>query len=732
MTSKPLSLEDLSLFDTLSSSSKSTSTSNQSNSKYSTKTTNGSLLLDLFSTASPTTTTTANRNLSSPSSVPKTINNNNNVNIEDDDEFGEFIENNSNSNLPSTNIQNLSSVLENDNISSSKIQQQQQQDDEFGDFEDFSSFSSTSNPPIPATTTTITSSSPPKTNSVIPITATHASLIPSTLNSNSKPNSPSPKYHIQAQINELSNHDPSTPIKFGQHIESSSNQNNSNNSTKNKNERIVDNGSSSSSTLNGGLKSSQVSTPKWENIISARAGPSSGIPNVSNYTNNQPSNLDDEKTNNDKEEKKKKKEIPLKSETKPPKSHVLVASHQSEKSIGGSIPTYVNNNVEYDPNPLLIDTSTSDSDTIPTTTTNTNNNNNLNLSNPLPILGMDKKVDQPQEQKQQEEDDEWSTFQEFDSTPAPTPKPLIKKQIIASSSSLSSVSTPIASSTSHSLSLTSRHSKQKSTTSLSGLPPEYQNIPSSTELLTLLYTKVLRLIEPLFASLVPLSYSLKKRVLNNSKTRDFLFGYFETLHIVARILAGRHRRLPSLLQTTSTTSTSSTSSTTVSEKKIEIVNKCDREARELERVWKQEISPRLRAANISAISLSGGGNNNNDNNNNNSNKSFINSSNSKNRKKFAYLDPQNLDLDSSYLVSKRSYEITATNNEQQQDNECILCGLEPHERIPYLSSSKKKQKSSSSSSSSKSIEYQWQDDSNGAHGHISCLKFWTHKSNYGL
>lgn len=42
--------------------------------------------------------------------------------------------------------------------------------------------------------------------------------------------------------------------------------------------------------------------------------------------------------------------------------------------------------------------------------------------------------------------------------------------------------------------------------------------------------------------LAPLPFALKRRVLANPKTKDFVSGYLESISVVARIIAGRARR----------------------------------------------------------------------------------------------------------------------------------------------------------------------------------------------
>lgn len=108
------------------------------------------------------------------------------------------------------------------------------------------------------------------------------------------------------------------------------------------------------------------------------------------------------------------------------------------------------------------------------------------------------------------------------------------------------------------------------------VPKEYQGIPDSTELLGLFNASIFSLVDHLFKELIPLSYALKKRVLNNAKTKQFLAGYLETVQIGAQIMAGRYRR--------------------TTDSKPATIEASDRAAREFARTWAQEIMPRLRTA----------------------------------------------------------------------------------------------------------------------------------------
>uniref|UniRef100_A0A060T2B4 ARAD1C27544p n=1 Tax=Blastobotrys adeninivorans TaxID=409370 RepID=A0A060T2B4_BLAAD len=92
--------------------------------------------------------------------------------------------------------------------------------------------------------------------------------------------------------------------------------------------------------------------------------------------------------------------------------------------------------------------------------------------------------------------------------------------------------------------------------------------PESQVILEHLHSQSLVMIEQLFESLSPLSYSLRKRTLAHPRTKAFISSYLELVHVTARISAGRHRRTSDQ-------------------------NQSDIEARHTERVW-QTIAKRLR------------------------------------------------------------------------------------------------------------------------------------------
>lgn len=184
------------------------------------------------------------------------------------------------------------------------------------------------------------------------------------------------------------------------------------------------------------------------------------------------------------------------------------------------------------------------------------------------------------------------------------------------------------------------------------LPPQYQNIPDSTALLIIFTETIFYLVEPFFKEIVPLPYSLKKRVLSNIKTKQFLQGFLETVTIGTQIMAGRYRRLDF--------------------SKVNASDASDRAAREFSRRWAEELMPRLRTALPPTLAsklgdLSGS---------------------------FAY--PTSTSLASSL---------------------CIVCGLskaEQAQKLPLKTST----------------AAEW--DDNTKLGHTKCLKFWSHRSVYGV
>lgn len=108
------------------------------------------------------------------------------------------------------------------------------------------------------------------------------------------------------------------------------------------------------------------------------------------------------------------------------------------------------------------------------------------------------------------------------------------------------------------------------------LPAQFQGIPDSTALMNVFSEVIFHMVDQLFKELISLSYALKKRVLSNTKTKQFLEGYLETISIGAHIMVGRYRRL--------------------ADSKSASIHASDRTAREFVRTWAQEIMPRLRTA----------------------------------------------------------------------------------------------------------------------------------------
>lgn len=184
------------------------------------------------------------------------------------------------------------------------------------------------------------------------------------------------------------------------------------------------------------------------------------------------------------------------------------------------------------------------------------------------------------------------------------------------------------------------------------VPVEFQGIPDSTILLTKFNETVLHIVDTLFAEIVPLSYSLKKRVLNHTKTKKFLEGFSETVQIGAQIMAGRYRR----------TGDAQTST----------IQASDRAAREFARIWAQEIMPRLRTTLPPGSSS-----------------------------KLCELNP------------------TSTFSSTSNTPHCIVCGLSKTELV-------QKPPMNTKGAALK----RWNDETNL--GHINCLKFWSHRSVYGI
>lgn len=404
------------------------------------------------------------------------------------------------------------------------------------------------------------------------------------------------------------------------------------------------------------------------------------------------------------------------------------------------------------------------------------------------------------EEEEEEEADDWGDFQDFDDpSSSRSPKHEKTHQLVSSNNTSTQPNvTPIEKSATPSGFIPSHKKAAFSTSSrlvlgnpkpkiasagASIVPSAFNNIPSSIELLALFNSTVFYIADSLFDSLVPLSYTLKKRVLANPKTKEFLLGYLETVMVCAKIMAGRRRRLVTsdiseLMSDFGPKVGTKSSKTTNTERNYEIiiselVELSDHRARESERVWSQEIAPRLRAANVAALVL--GSSSYGSSPLSKSSSTFKDSS-SEGGSTFAKSDAKRFKhlsvlaetgLQSGYLVNggvidkglyKPHNSSSNSNNKDEDINDksgsrCIVCGLEPWEEVNYLSltlvakHAKKKSifsfgKSSSSHSHSKSktshsnnnvsnvgMEYRWSDD---GLGHVTCLKFWEHKSTYGI
>lgn len=397
-----------------------------------------------------------------------------------------------------------------------------------------------------------------------------------------------------------------------------------------------------------------------------------------------------------------------------------------------------------------------------------------------------KKVIAKKKKEEEDEAEDWGDFQDFSVSSSPiSPKPEKTHQLVSSSNlihtptaldshtSLTPASVPssplapthkkIGSSGGSRLVLGT--SKPKISSALSSVvPSDYNDIPSSIELLQQFNSTVLHIADSLFSSLVPLNYTLKKRVLANPKTKEFLLGYLETVMVCAKIMAGRRRRLTNgnisnLLSEADgiPLSQAKDKQGNVQDTVLDIlVEKSDREARESERIWSQEIAPRLRAANVAALVL---GSSSNGSPTLKSASTFKDPS-SDSKTSFAKSDQKRYKhlsilaetgIQAGYLVNggvleKELYKVQ--NNEDGVDksgSHCIVCGLEPWEEINYLSlvATKKKgifgfAKSSHRHSKSGSqgfnnatagMEYRWTND---GLGHATCLKFWENKATFGL
>lgn len=397
-----------------------------------------------------------------------------------------------------------------------------------------------------------------------------------------------------------------------------------------------------------------------------------------------------------------------------------------------------------------------------------------------------KKVIAKKKEEEEEEAEDWGDFQDFSVSSSPiSPKPEKTHQLVSSSNFIHSPTvldshtslapTPVPSSplaptykkigSSGGSRLVLGTPKPKISSALSSVvPSDYNDIPSSIELLQQFNSTVLHIADSLFNSLVPLNYTLKKRVLANPKTKEFLLGYLETVMVCAKIMAGRRRRLTngnisSLLSEADgiPVSQAKDKQGNVQDTVLDIlVEKSDREARESERIWSQEIAPRLRAANVAALVLGSSSHGSPTL----KSASTFNDPSSDSKTSFAKSDQKRYKhlsilaetgIQAGYLVNggvleKELYKVQ--NNEDTVDkfgSHCIVCGLEPWEEINYLSlvatkkkgifgfakSSHRHNKSGSQgfNNATAGMEYRWTND---GLGHATCLKFWENKATYGL
>lgn len=134
-------------------------------------------------------------------------------------------------------------------------------------------------------------------------------------------------------------------------------------------------------------------------------------------------------------------------------------------------------------------------------------------------------------------------------------------------------------------------------TSGDNVPSPFDNIPNSTELITLFNDTVLHFVDQLFQKLVPLPYALKKRVLANIATKKFLDGYLATIQVGVMVLEGRYRRLRRDGPGKQPTSGGGMTAPTHHDPE------CERAAREFVRIWTAEIVPRLRTAGLRPVEL---------------------------------------------------------------------------------------------------------------------------------
>lgn len=567
----------------------------------------------------------------------------------------------------------------------------QDPDDSFGDFGEFQDFSAQPSAPVLTADLWTTPSAPaptpnnPALNTAAPPPSTDddfgdfvstpispqprslLSLAPAPATASHTPTPPAPSkrpqvYAIQAQINDLSAHDPAVPIRFGMHSE-------------------VD-------------TAGPAKAPKWEDILSARQGTAATAPRSTE--NLAPGHA-------------RKQSVTESAPRETARARSGSAARGSASSMAKHPRRLVKSHVKPDATAkgdlLLIDTSVQP------------HHGPQAVSSPAPFL-----VDllQPMGGKQEEEksvadddDNDWSGFQEVE--PSACVPPHKRPGHGPSPAALSILSS-------------SKHRKTPSTSAIptpssTALPADYAGIPASTELLELVHTKVLRVVEPLFAALVPLSYALKKRVLAAPKTRDFLQGYWHTLVIVRRIMAGRYRRL----------AVDVTAAAAGEEERQEAVLRAqmdaDRQAREVERVWTLEIAPRLRAARNILPAATG--------------TTKPGSSSKSGSKSAALLDPDMFELSASAVVAKPAEVLGGSHSGDNASayRQCVVCGLYPSERVPGTAGGGGSKTRKAARAVAREVERadgdhseEWSTGAGAARGlgHVTCLQFWAHRANYGL
>ncbi|ANB14052.1 hypothetical protein AWJ20_5008 [Sugiyamaella lignohabitans] len=99
------------------------------------------------------------------------------------------------------------------------------------------------------------------------------------------------------------------------------------------------------------------------------------------------------------------------------------------------------------------------------------------------------------------------------------------------------------------------------------------NIPSPNVLLAYFQTNVFASLNNFLNDLISISYLQKKRTIARPESKQFLSGFFEAVAIAGRIMTGRSR-------------------TAIDAAQLALA---DKESRELARIWKEELSVRLRS-----------------------------------------------------------------------------------------------------------------------------------------